>query len=72
MKISVVGLEYVGLPLAIQFARANVPVLGLDVDAANVDLIKRAVKRSKAVAFLCLDWLTNPMSMMNGNRRAMF
>jgi UDP-N-acetyl-D-mannosaminuronate dehydrogenase len=31
MRISIVGLGYVGLPLAIQFARANVPVLGLDV-----------------------------------------
>jgi UDP-N-acetyl-D-glucosamine dehydrogenase len=39
MKISVVGLGYVGLPLAIQFARANVTVLGLDVDPAKVDLI---------------------------------
>ena len=36
MKICIVGLGYVGLPLAIQFARAKVPVLGLDVDAAKV------------------------------------
>ena len=41
MKISVVGLGYVGLPLAIQFARANVSVLGLDVDAVKVDLINQ-------------------------------
>jgi UDP-N-acetyl-D-glucosamine dehydrogenase len=41
MKISVVGLGYVGLPLAIQFARAKVPVLGLDVDSAKVDLINQ-------------------------------
>jgi len=41
MKIAVVGLGYVGLPLAIQFARANVTVIGLDVDAAKVDLINR-------------------------------
>jgi UDP-N-acetyl-D-glucosamine dehydrogenase len=41
MKISVVGLGYVGLPLAIQFARANVTVLGLDIDAAKVDLINQ-------------------------------
>jgi UDP-N-acetyl-D-glucosamine dehydrogenase len=41
MKISVVGLGYVGLPLAIQFARANVTVLGLDVDAAKVDSINQ-------------------------------
>ena len=41
MKIAVVGLGYVGLPLAIQFARANVNVLGLDVDPAKVDLINQ-------------------------------
>ena len=41
MKISVVGLGYVGLPLAIQFARANVTVVGLDVDAAKVDSINQ-------------------------------
>src|SRR5437870_2790175 len=41
MKIAVVGLGYVGLPLAIQFARANVRVLGLDVDTAKVDLINQ-------------------------------
>jgi UDP-N-acetyl-D-glucosamine dehydrogenase len=41
MKICIVGLGYVGLPLAIQFARANVTVLGLDVDPAKVDLINQ-------------------------------
>src|SRR5439155_6689208 len=41
MKIAIVGLGYVGLPLAIQFARANVNVLGLDVDPAKVDLINQ-------------------------------
>src|SRR6266853_1883043 len=41
MKICIVGLGYVGLPLAIQFARANVTVLGLDIDAAKVDLINQ-------------------------------
>jgi UDP-N-acetyl-D-glucosamine dehydrogenase len=42
MKIAVVGLGYVGLPLAIQFARADVTVLGLDIDAAKVDSINHA------------------------------
>jgi UDP-N-acetyl-D-glucosamine dehydrogenase len=41
MKVAIVGLGYVGLPLAMQFARANVRVVGLDVDAAKVDLIDR-------------------------------
>lgn len=36
MRISIVGLGYVGLPLALQFARNGVEVLGLDVDEAKV------------------------------------
>jgi UDP-N-acetyl-D-glucosamine dehydrogenase len=39
MKIAIVGLGYVGLPLAIQFARSGVTVLGLDVDAEKVELL---------------------------------
>src|SRR6185437_10713125 len=41
MKIAIVGLGYVGLPLAIQFARADVDVLGLDIDVSKVDLINK-------------------------------
>jgi UDP-N-acetyl-D-glucosamine dehydrogenase len=37
--IAIVGLGYVGLPLALQFASSGVKVLGLDVDAAKVDAI---------------------------------
>ncbi len=39
MKISVVGLGYVGLPLSLQFARAGVNVLGLDVDKQKVEAL---------------------------------
>jgi UDP-N-acetyl-D-glucosamine dehydrogenase len=39
MKISVVGLGYVGLPLSLQFARAGVNVLGLDIDQEKVDAL---------------------------------
>ena len=41
MKICVVGLGYVGLPLAIQFAKSGVTVVGLDIDVVKVDLINR-------------------------------
>jgi nucleotide sugar dehydrogenase len=41
MKICVVGLGYVGLPLAIQFAQSNVTVVGLDTDESKVDLIRK-------------------------------
>jgi len=33
MKIAIIGMGYVGLPLALRFAQAGVDVLGLDVDA---------------------------------------
>jgi UDP-N-acetyl-D-glucosamine dehydrogenase len=39
MKIAVVGLGYVGLPLSLQFARAGIDVLGLDVDQEKVDAL---------------------------------
>ncbi len=37
MKVCIVGLGYVGLPLAIQFARAGATVVGLDIDEAKVN-----------------------------------
>ena len=39
MKIAIVGLGYVGLPLAMQFARSCVNVLGIDVDRQKVELL---------------------------------
>ncbi len=37
--LSIIGLGYVGLPLALQFARNGASVLGLDIDASKVDAI---------------------------------
>src|SRR5438067_2921165 len=37
MNICIVGLGYVGLPLAMQFARAGATVVGLDIDEAKVN-----------------------------------
>ncbi len=40
MKIAIAGLGYVGLPLARQFVRGGVDVVGLDVDQKKVDTLK--------------------------------
>ncbi len=40
MKIAIVGLGYVGLPLALQFARSGASVIGIDVDRAKIAAIK--------------------------------
>jgi len=41
MKVCIVGLGYVGLPLAIQFARSGATVIGLDIDQNKVDQVNR-------------------------------
>ena len=40
-QIGIIGLGYVGLPLAIQFAHSGAKVLGLDVDQAKVDSLNK-------------------------------
>ncbi len=39
--LSVIGLGYVGLPLAVEFARAGFRVTGIDVDKHKVDAVNR-------------------------------
>jgi UDP-N-acetyl-D-glucosamine dehydrogenase len=39
--IGIVGLGYVGLPLALAYAERGFPVLGFDVDPAKIDAIER-------------------------------
>lgn len=46
----VVGLGYVGLPLAIQFARSNVIVVGLDVDETKVTMINEGQSYIKHIS----------------------
>lgn len=42
-KVGIIGLGYVGLPLAVEFAEAGFEVIGLDVTAPKVDQINRGV-----------------------------
>jgi len=38
-RVGIVGLGYVGLPLALLFAEAGFRVTGFDIDAAKVDTL---------------------------------
>ena len=40
VKIGIVGLGYVGLPLAVAFAEADCDVIGLDTDVRKIDAVK--------------------------------
>ena len=36
-RVGIIGLGYVGLPLAVEFAKAGLHVVGYDVDKSKVD-----------------------------------
>jgi UDP-N-acetyl-D-galactosamine dehydrogenase len=48
--ISVIGLGYVGLPIALAFSR-KYPVIGFDINAARIDMMKAGQDPSKEVDF---------------------
>jgi UDP-N-acetyl-D-glucosamine dehydrogenase len=48
-RVGVIGLGYVGLPLAVVFAEAGVPVLGLDVVDEKVAAINRGISHIEDV-----------------------
>jgi len=41
MKIAVIGLGYVGLPISLVFAEADVSVLGLDIDPEKIEKLNK-------------------------------
>ena len=48
-KIAVIGLGYVGLPVAVAFARSGVPVVGFDIDSARIAELKAGSDRTREV-----------------------
>jgi hypothetical protein len=48
-KIAVIGLGYVGLPVAAAFARAGSPVIGFDIDAGRVRKLQAGQDRTGEV-----------------------
>lgn len=48
-KISLVGLGYVGMPIALAFANEGVKVVGFDLNKAKIDLYKSGIDPTKEV-----------------------
>ena len=40
-EVAIIGLGYVGLPLAISFAESGTRVIGIDKDLYKINMIKR-------------------------------
>ena len=54
-KISVIGLGYVGLPVAIGFAEAGFKVVGFDIDANRINELKEGYDKTLEVENRRLD-----------------
>jgi len=50
-QVAIIGLGYVGLPLAVAFAEAGFPVVGIDVDDRKVAALQRGE------SYTCATWL---------------
>ena len=48
-KISLVGLGYVGMPIAIEFAKRGVQVVGFDLNAAKIETYKSGIDPTNEV-----------------------
>ncbi len=59
MKAAVIGLGYVGLPLAVEIARAGIDVIGIDVDEEKIQSIKRGESYIKDVPTITLAKFVN-------------
>ena len=53
-KIAVIGLGYVGLPVAVAFARRGVPVVGFDIDQTRIKELRAGHDRSREIKSLDL------------------
>jgi UDP-N-acetyl-D-galactosamine dehydrogenase len=48
-KLAVIGLGYVGLPVAVAFGRRGTPVIGFDIDTARISELKAGRDRTREV-----------------------
>jgi UDP-N-acetyl-D-galactosamine dehydrogenase len=48
-KLAVIGLGYVGLPVAVAFARQGAPVIGFDIDVKRISELRSGCDRTREV-----------------------
>ena len=53
-KIAVIGLGYVGLPVAVAFAREGFAVVGFDIDETRVHELENGQDRTRAQSIFSL------------------
>ena len=48
-KLALIGLGYVGMPIAVAFARKGLNVIGFDLNEAKIDLYKSGIDPTREV-----------------------
>ena len=48
-RIAVIGLGYVGLPVAVAFARSGAPVVGFDISSRRIAELREGVERTREI-----------------------
>lgn len=43
IRVAVIGMGYVGLPLAVEFGKAGFPVIGIDIDPTKVEKLRKGI-----------------------------
>jgi UDP-N-acetyl-D-glucosamine/UDP-N-acetyl-D-galactosamine dehydrogenase len=64
-KISMVGLGYVGLPLAVAFAEKGIEIIAFDINQKKIDLYKQGIDVTKEVGNERLKTLNNILYTSN-------
>ena len=67
-RIAVIGLGYVGLPVAIAFARSKVPVIGFDIDSHRIAELRAGRDRTGEVESADLD---HPSLVLSSDAKAL-
>ena len=47
VNLALVGLGYVGMPIAVAFAKKRLNVIGFDINNAKIDLYKKGIDPTK-------------------------
>ncbi len=71
-KIAVIGLGYVGLPVAVAFARSGAAVVGFDVDRRRIEELCAGVDRTREVdkadlSHPTLEYASDPTAMASAD-----
>jgi len=64
--VAIIGLGYVGLPLAVAFAEKGFPVVGIDVDRRKVEAINRGESYVQDIPSERLARISGPSSAVSG------